>query len=439
MFRKIVPLALWTLTFAVIVLQLTYLLIVRTGVPHQDDWRVLDAMFRAADAGQMTQWLFTPHNGHFLLPANLAYLFSWKLGALDLSWFRLLNFAICLGAWGLVASVVRRAVNPGLFRAYLYLGTALLIFDLNFWEHFSLAIGFSPMFAAVIGACALYQISSAIELPADRLRRSFLGIVLLACSVLSSGIGYAACFAAGATVIAVFAKARRRSRLPLLPWLAVAIGCAVMLCIALSHPYWRLDSIFLRFVLHFVLVAGSIWACAFDSPSMTLNAAFISGTLILFLAMWASFDFSARTVRERQLLLIFAVSLIAFGLGACAAVSVARPRLPSGEFLSSRYTLEASICVLGLLLYATRSPTFLFSNVWCLIVTGYIFAAVREWQTAPYRPAIYKQIEAVMADIDHLSDEQIRKTLYFGEDTSGVRRVVGRMRREHLNYFRRRF
>ena len=45
-------------------------------------------------------------------------------------------------------------------------------------------------------------------------------------------------------------------------------------------------------------------------------------------------------------------------------------------------------------------------------------------------------VELVMRNINHLSDEQLRASLYWPLKTDGVRRVVARMRRDRLNVFR---
>jgi hypothetical protein len=142
-----------------------------------------------------------------------------------------------------------------------------------------------------------------------------------------------------------------------------------------------------------------------------------------------------QTPRNR-LLPIFSLALVLFGLFGCVAVAGARAQLPDGEFLSSRYTLYPSICLLGTLLYFGCSRVFLLTNMWCFAAAGYLVATVKELQVAPYRPAAYKAIELAIRDIDSLSDEKLKATLYFRENTEGVRRVAARMRRDRLNVFR---
>ena len=74
--------------------------------------------------------------------------------------------------------------------------------------------------------------------------------------------------------------------------------------------------------------------------------------------------------------------------------------------------------------------------MWCFAAAGYLVATVKELQVAPYRPAVYKAIELAIRNIDNLSDEKLRATLYWQENTEGVRRVAARMRRDRLNVFR---
>jgi hypothetical protein len=107
------------------------------------------------------------------------------------------------------------------------------------------------------------------------------------------------------------------------------------------------------------------------------------------------------------------------------------------EFLSSRYTLESCICLLGVLLYsASSSRIFLLTHVWCLAATGYVFATIKEQQVGIYRSAVYQKIEMGMRDIEKLSDAEIRVIFYTGEDCNAVRAVSTRLRKERLNIFR---
>ena len=94
------------LVVLVISLHLKYLWDVRTAVPHQDDWNLLDKMFQSLDAHRVGAWVFDSPNGHFLVPAALAYLFSLHYLSLDLTPLRLLNFPICLAAFFLTAHVI---------------------------------------------------------------------------------------------------------------------------------------------------------------------------------------------------------------------------------------------------------------------------------------------------------------------------------------------
>src|ERR1017187_2508421 len=106
--RSLTEIVLVTLDVLVISVHLKYLLEVRTAVPHQDEWSLLDKMFQALDEHQVGAWVFQSRNGHFLVPGALAYLVSLRYLSLDLTPLRLLNFPICLAAFFLAAHAVDR-------------------------------------------------------------------------------------------------------------------------------------------------------------------------------------------------------------------------------------------------------------------------------------------------------------------------------------------
>jgi hypothetical protein len=174
----------------------------------------------------------------------------------------------------------------------------------------------------------------------------------------------------------------------------------------------------------------------FDFPPMAQNAGLLFGTVVLLLSMWIGFDFIARKSGRWTLLQTFSAALVIFGLLACLAIAAGRSRLPDQEFLSSRYTLESCICLLGVLLYSASCRILLLSHVWCLAAAGYVFATTKEQQVAIYRPGVYQRIEAAMRDIARLSDDEIRVVFYYGEDCPAVRAVTARLRKERLNIFR---
>src|SRR5438128_5629205 len=97
--RGLTEIVLVALVVLVISIHLKYLLDVRTAVPHQDEWSLLDKMFQALDEHRVDAWVFHSHNGHFLVPGALAYLVSLRYLSLDLTPLRLLNFPICLAAF----------------------------------------------------------------------------------------------------------------------------------------------------------------------------------------------------------------------------------------------------------------------------------------------------------------------------------------------------
>jgi hypothetical protein len=166
------------------------------------------------------------------------------------------------------------------------------------------------------------------------------------------------------------------------------------------------------------------------------NVAFVCGLLLVITSLSLGFAFlTAQAFRSRQLL-TFSFSLVLFGLFGCIAVAISRGHLSGGEFLSSRYTLYPSICLLGILLYFASQRVFWLAHIWCFVAAVYVMGTVREQRVAFFRPAVYQKIEVAVRNIDALSDEQLRATLYWRENTKGVRRVVARMRRDHLNVFR---
>jgi hypothetical protein len=200
-----------------------------TSVPHQDDWSLLDGMFRAADAGEVSRWVFTPRNGHFPTASNLAYFLALKVWALDLTPLRLVNFPICLAALLLTVRVIVREVRSDTMRAYQALGAALLIFNLSFWEHFTLAGGFASLLPALLAGSGLYQLSRAAVSPVHRIRQAMLATVFLGGAVLSFGSGYAAWLTALLLVgLALLRHWETLRRNPTYQWVLLSLGALVI-------------------------------------------------------------------------------------------------------------------------------------------------------------------------------------------------------------------
>jgi hypothetical protein len=436
--RGLTEIVLVALVVLVISMHLKYLLDVRTAVPHQDDWSLLGEMFQALDEHQVGAWVFQSRNGHFHVPGALAYLVSLRYLSLDLTPLRLLNFPICLAAFFLTAHVINVDVRSRFLRFYLYLGACFVVFNLCFWEHFALGGTFTIILSALVGGIGLYYIAKATQLSRKRGNNLAVGFVFLIASILSSGLGYLAAAAALSLLILIGLKKLTVSRpIPGYERVVYSLACALGLLAIASHPLFHLKSRIVQTAFHSMLVAGSVGSSAFDTNSlMAQNVAFVCGVILGVASLSIGFDFLLRQTPRNRLLPIFSLALVLFGLFGCVAVAGARSQLPDGEFLSSRYTLYPSICLLGTLLYFACSRVFLLANMWCFAAAGYLVATVKELQVAPYRPAAYKAIELAIRDIDSLSDEKLRTTLYFQENTEGVRRVAARMRKDRLNVFR---
>ena len=441
--RKLIPrglteILLLALVVLVISLHLKYLWDVRTAVPHQDDWNLLDEMFQSLDAHRVGAWVFHSPNGHFLVPGFLAYLISLHSFSLDLTPLRLLNFPICLAAFFLAAHVINNEVRSRFLRFYLYAGVCFVVFNLCFWEHFAMGCGFTAILSALFGGIGLYYIAKATQLSSKWRNNLLVGLCFLIASVLSLGAGYAA--AAAAISLLAFAGLKKLAVSRPIPRYETVVYClayALGLLAIATHPFFHLKSRIIQTLFRSVLVAGSVGSSFLDQNSlMAQNVAFVCGVILIIASLSIGFDFLMRQAPRSRLLPIFSLALVLFGLFGCVAVAAARWQLPNGEFLSSRYTLYPSLCLLGALLYFACSKVFLLTHMWCLVAAGYLLASVKEQQVAFYRPAVYQKIEVAIRNIDNLSDEQVRAALYWRENTKGVRRVAARMRRDRLNVFR---
>ena len=440
--RKLIPrglteIVLVALVVLVISLHLKYLLDVRTAVPHGDEWSLLDGMFRSIDERQVGAWVFHPRNGHFLIPGTLAYLVSLRCFSLDLTPLRLLNFPICLAAFFLIVHVISAEVRSRFLRLYLYLGTCFIVFNLGLWELFTMGYLFTAMLSALFGGIGLYYIAKATQAFPRWKSHLLLGLSFLIASVLSLGAGYAA--AVAALLLLAFSGLQKLAASRPIPGYKTAVcsaALAVGVLVILSHPFFHLKSQVIQTVYRMALVTGSVGSSFLDQNGvLAQNAAFVCGVVLVGTSLWTGFDFLTRQTSHSRLLPVFSLALVLFGLLGCAAVAVSRWNLSGGAFLSSRYTLYSSICLLGILLYFARRRVFWLTHLWCFTATVYLLATVREQQVAFYRPAVYQKIEAAIGNIDTLSDEQLRNTLYWRENTKGVRRVVARMRRDRLNVF----
>jgi hypothetical protein len=422
----------------VISLHLKYLLDVRTEVPLQDDWNFLNNMFRSVDTHRTGAWVFGSTNGHFVVPGALAYLCSSHYLSLDLTPLRLLNFPICLAAFLLTAHVINLEVRPRFLRFYLYAGTGFLVFNLCFWEHLALGCGFSAILSALFGGIGLYHIAKATQTSARWKIALLIGLVFLVASVLSLGAGYAATAAAVSLLALIGLKKLAASR-PMPNYRTIIYGLTSMLGLlaVLAHPFFHLTGRITKAVYHSVLLAGSTGSSFIDKSSLTAqNVAFASGIILIAAALWIGCDFLTSRSSRNRLLPTFALALVLFGLTGCVAVAIARSYLPNAEFLNSRYTLYPSLCLLGILLYFAYTKVFLLTHMWCFIAAGYLLATVKEQQIGFYRPQMYRKIEVAIINMDTLSDEQLKATLYWRENIKGVRKVVARMRRDRLNVFR---
>lgn len=426
------------LVVSVISLQLKYLLEVRTEVPHQDDWNLLDRMFQSVDSHRVGAWILSCPNGHFIVPAVLASLVSLRYSSLDLTWMRLLNFPICVVAFFLTAHVINVEVRSRFLRFYLYVGACLLIFNLCLWAHFALACGFTAILSALFGGIGLYYFAKATQASAKWKNHLLIGLGFLIASVLSLGAGYAATAAAISLLTFSWLKKLAVSRpIPKYRTVIYCFACTLAFLAIASHPFFQLKSRIIQAVFHSVLVAGSIGSSFLDTNSLLAQEiAFACGIILVVASLSIGFDFLAGQRPSSQLLPTFSISLVMFGLFGCVAVAIARAYFSSGEFLNSRYTLYPSVCLLGILLYLARRRSFWLANTWCFIAVGYLLGTIREEQVAFFRPPVYRRIEVAMNNADNLSDEQLRATLYFRINTKGVRRVVARMRHDRLNVFR---
>ncbi|MEY2490325.1 MAG: hypothetical protein QOC70_2267 [Verrucomicrobiota bacterium] len=440
---KLIPCNLTEIVFLALVvlvisLHLKYLFDVRTTVPHGDEWSLLDGMFRSLDEHHVGAWVFNSRNGHFLIPGTLAYLVSLRFWSLDLAPLRLLNFPICLAAFLLTAHVINAEVRSRFLRFYLYLGACFVIFNLCFWELFSMGYMFTAVLSALFGGIGLYFIAKATQRSSKWKNHLLVGLCFLIASVLSLGAGYAATAAAIALLTFAGLKKLMLSRpIPGFGTIVYSVACALGLLAIASHPLFHLKSRMIQAVFHTMLVAGSAGSSFFDRNSLLAqNVAFVCGIILVVASLSIGFDCLTRRTPHRRLLPIFSLALVLFGLFGCIAVAVSRWNLSGGEFLSSRYTLYPSICLLGILLYFACWRVFWLTNIWCFAAAVYLLGTLKEQQTAFFRPAVYQKIEVAIRNIDNLSDEQLRATLYWRENTKGVRRVVARMRRDRLNVFR---
>jgi hypothetical protein len=407
-------------------------------VPLQDDWNFLDNMFRAIDTHRIGAWIFSSPNGHFLVPAALAYLFSFHYLSLDLMPLRLLNFPICVAAFFLTAHAINAEISSRFLRFYLYLGACFIIFSLRFWEHFVLACGFAAMLSALFGAIGLYYITKATHFSATWRSALLVGLVFLLASVLSLGAGYAA--VAAAILLLAFSSLSKLvvSRpMPRYRTVVYCLACAVGVLAIVSHPFFPLRSRIIQAVFHSVLVAGSVGSSFIDKNSLLAqNVAFVGGVILVVASFSIGVHFLTSQAPRTRLLPIFSLALVLFGLFSCVAVAVARSYLPNGEFLNSRYTLYPSLCLLGILLYFACWRVFLLTHVWCFLAAAYLLSTAREHQIGFYRPRLYRDMERAISNVENLSDEQLRAAFYWRENTKGVRRVVARMRKDRLNVFR---
>jgi hypothetical protein len=426
------------LAVLVISLHLKYLLEVSTVVPHLDDWNLLEKMFRALDFHRVPAWIFDSTNGHFLVPAALGYLVSWRYLGLDLTPLKLLNFPICLVAFFLTAHVINSEVKSRFLRFYLYAGASFIIFSLCFWEHFALASGFAAILSVLFGGIGLYHIAKATQFLGGWKRNLLFGLIFLVASVLSLGAGYAA-VAATILLLGLCALQKFMASRPM-PGYHKAIyplAWALGLLVIISHPFFRLRSRLTQAVFHSVLVMGSSASSFLDrNTQLAQNVAFICGVVLFIASLWIGSHFLRRQTGANRRLSTFSFGLILFAVFGCFAVAIGRAYLPTGEFLNSRYTLYPSICVLGALLYFACSKHFLLINMWWLAATAYLLSTVREHQVGFYRPQVYRAMEVAINTPENLSDDQLRAALRWRENTKGVRKVAARLRKDRLNVFR---
>jgi hypothetical protein len=303
----------------VISVHLKYLLDARTELPLQDDWTYLNNMFRSIDTHRVGAWVFDSTNGHFVVPAALAYLFSSSYLSLDLSPLRLLNFPLCLVVFFLAAHVINREVRSRFLRFYLYAGTCFIVFNLCFWEHFALGSGFSAILSVLFGAVGLYYISKGTQPGANWKSTLLIAVVFLFASVLSLGAGYAATAAVLALLALVGLKKLAASRpMPRYRTVIYGLACLFGLVAIVAHPLFHLTGRVIKAVYHSVLLAGSTGSSFIDKNSLTAqNVAFACGIIVIVASLWIGFEFLTSPRSRDRLLPIFSLALVLFGLGGC--------------------------------------------------------------------------------------------------------------------------
>lgn len=196
---------------------------------------------------------------------------------------------------------------------------------------------------------------------------------------------------------------------------------------------------------YFILLASSPISLArsiisADGRPITENdllvAAFL-GIFVISSSLFAFFKFLRQPKRHPN---IFFASLILWGLGSMAFVTLARENIFGViQALSPRYAWFGSVLIcgaLGLLLseqiHKTRTARLMASCLVALIFISYSSSLVSEIHMSPYRHAFMQDWADAVKNYKSLSDERIKDGLW---NSKIMRERIGLIEKNHLSVF----
>ena len=429
-------------------LNVEYAMLAFTGVPHVDDWYVINRLAAYASGEAGLGHLLERHNGHPSLPARLAFLVSYRLQGLDLLTIRWGMLLIVAATAAVVAvssmaalrpdSAREEAAQPGIVLA-VPLAIALCT-TLGQWEIYSLAMAIANAAVNLFALTAIFSMHFYLQ----RRHPAWLALAFV-CAVMASlsmGQGSLAWIALGAMLVL---HPERRRLLPLAGLVAAISAVAVMTQLAAASGAARPGLRSLEFGRSASAVIGLLGLPIMGQvrnalvPQLTMSF----GAAVLVLGMLAG----ARVLRagpaELRSMVPF-LGCIAYGGASLALIVVGRQGFPIEAMLASRYVpivAPVAVGLAGLLAAGARwnsAATHLLSAFTAVAFVGLLVTNREERAMAPHRGAAAGTVLAAMErGFGALDDRALGALLHSDETTvAEARRAAEFLRRNRLGPLR---
>jgi hypothetical protein len=373
-------------TIALLAVVLYHIDTASLDVVFADLWGLLPAVAHFLSGRGTITALWQAHNENRDVILTLLLVGSAKFTHLNLQYIKYLGVGIEAVTYGLLLSFYRKYANHSLETLPAFTVVAAVLFSLNQWESYLMAIN-------VVFFIAVFFVIWAV-LAVERTNSILWTASLSVLATLSS--------AEGLVVWPLLTCHYILKRQYKLAGAYAAIGGAVIVSY-LRGLGQQVNIHFLTrniiYVIHFLLVVMGNTVMGFfnNRPSLTLDA--VSGTFLLAIGSLTVVDYLIKRSRNDTSISTqrVAVLLFIFGLGSALYITIGRAPMGLEMAAASRYSTLTVGLALGPYLYCFGDPNsgyrIAFGMVGCLIVLGVVVGDIEEARMGPYRLQYYQALE----------------------------------------------